>query len=213
MINNYMPIFNQFRHAQFVTLTRPNVTAEQLPSEINDLIDTFKLMIHYLRGTPNKKKQIHAKGLRKLEVTYNWRENTYHPHFHLLVDTPGSARAIIKEWLFRNPEASEAAQYFREADSGSFTELFKYAAKIVVDKDMSIYAKDIIFQSLNNHRIYQPFGINKITSEDVEEIVSQAYGMLNPEAYKVWYFNNSEEDWNSLEGESLIETLFQFDTS
>jgi len=206
MINNYMPIFKLHPHAQFVTLTRPNVKAEDLPEEINCLVAEFRIMIRYLRGM----KKIDLRGLRKLEVTYNWYENTYHPHFHLIVHMPGAARELIEEWLFRNPTAKRAAQHMREADQGSFTELFKYAAKIAADKDMSPFAQDVIFQALANHRIYQPFGINKVIKdpEDPQE-VTQAYGSLDPEIYKVWYFNNDKKDWDSLQGESLIDTIIK----
>jgi hypothetical protein len=205
-----MPVFKQFKHAQFVTLTRPNIKAKDLPEEINSLVAEFRLMIRYLRGT----KKIDLKGIRKLEVTYNWSEQSYHPHFHLIVHTPGAAREIVKEWLFRNQTASRDAQHIREADQGSYTEMFKYAAKISADINMCPSAKDIIFQALANHRIYQPFGITKVLKEtDDPKEVTQAFGPLNPEIYKVWYFNSDKKDWNSLKGESLIEVMGQFDTS
>lgn len=213
MINGYMPVFQKFNNVQFVTLTRPNVTADELKNEIDDLLHTFNLLIRYLI----ERKKVNAKGIRKLEVTYNWSERTYHPHFHLIVDSPGTAHAILDEWLYRNPEASPAAQNIRKADKGSFTEMFKYATKIVADSKMSLYAMDYIFEVLSRRRIYQPFGIKKVVSEDVENVIAQAYGTLDPETYKVWYFNNDAEDWNSLKGESLLDTIIntilKFDSS
>ena len=207
MINGYESIFREFKLPQFVTLTRPNVSADKLESEITNLIKTFQKLVHNLRGH----KGINIKGIRKLEVTYNWAEQTYHPHFHLIVDSPGSAHAIMDEWLFRNPEASPAAQNIKLIDKlnfeGSLKELFKYATKICVDDEMSLYAKDFIFQCLLKKRIFQPFGIDRKVSEDVEELVTQGYACLDPETYEKWYFNQTKEDWNTLRGESLIQKI------
>ena len=206
MINGYMPVFKEFKHAQFVTLTRPNVTEENLKTEIKDMIKIFNLMIEYLK----RYKKINLKGIRKLECTFNWRESTYHPHFHLLVDSFKSADAIVTEWLFRCPAAVPDAQHIRKADQGSYLEMFKYAAKISVKSDISDYAKDQIFQAIANKRIYQSFGIKKHVSENVEDLVTQQYGCLEPEIYKKWIFNDRIQDWESNDKELLIGTIRNF---
>jgi hypothetical protein len=203
MINGYMPVFKEFKNPQFVTLTRPNVTAGDLPGEIDDLIKKFRDLLLHLR----RYKKINLKGIRKLEVTFNWHESTYHPHFHLLVDSPGSAKAILDEWLLRNEAASPVAQHIRPANPGSYLEMFKYATKIAVAGDISDYAKDIIFQAIQDKRIYQPFGIKKYVSEDVSETVRQQYGCLEPETYKVWRFDDRKIDWVSNTGELLTEVI------
>jgi hypothetical protein len=209
MINGYMPVFEAFKKAQFVTLTRPNVTADSLPSEIEDIIKKFRDLTLYLR----RYKKINLKGIRKLEVTFNWHESTYHPHFHILVDSPLSAKAILNEWLQRNPESSPAAQHIRPADKGSYLEMFKYATKIAVSDDISDYAKDIIFQAIQDKRIYQPFGIKKYVSEDVSETVRQQYGCLEPETYKVWRFDDKKLDWLSNTAELLTEVIRNFNNT
>lgn len=64
----------------FLTLTVPNVAAIDLDDKIKQMGDAFKLMF--------KLKQVKAMNhgyIRKLEVTYNKKANTYHPHFHVLV--------------------------------------------------------------------------------------------------------------------------------
>jgi len=209
MINGYKPIFDKFKDVQFVTLTRPNVKGEFLRSEVKDLVKTFQLMIRYLR----RYKKLDIGGLRKLEITFNNKECTYHPHFHILVDSKESAAAILKEWLFRNPSASIDAQNIEPANAGSYTELFKYAAKIVAEKNTSIYAIDVIFQAIAKIRIYQPFGIKRCVSEDISEIYSQAVGNLDPEVYKVWRYSDDGLDWLSSLGQSLIETIKNYNSS
>ncbi len=75
--------FLQIEHKKeflFLTLTAPNVPAEELENEIKRFNAAFKKMM--------KRKQIEPiiKGyVRKLEVTYNKKRNDYHPHFHILI--------------------------------------------------------------------------------------------------------------------------------
>ena len=64
----------------FLTLTAPNVHAEELSSEIDSYNQSFK------RLSENKAfKKISLGYIRKLEITYNSKENTYHPHFHIII--------------------------------------------------------------------------------------------------------------------------------
>ena len=64
----------------FVTLTAPNVKAEELPAEIDKYNLAFKKKL-------TKRKEIAPifdGYIRKLEITYNADQQTYHPHFHVL---------------------------------------------------------------------------------------------------------------------------------
>ena len=64
----------------FLTLTAPSVTGERLENEINDYAAAFK------RLTKLKEFQkINIGYIRKLEVTYNSKKDTYHPHYHVLI--------------------------------------------------------------------------------------------------------------------------------
>lgn len=206
LINGYKPVLSAFKNKQFVTLSRPNVSAENLKSELDYFVKTFHKMINYLRRYSG----VDIKGLRKIEVTYNWQHDDYHPHMHIIVNSFQAGKKLIQEWLFRNPEASERGQDMRIADETSFIELFKYATKPLADTEMSVYAMDTIFRSLDGMRIYQPFGIKKYVSEDINETIRQAYGMLEPSAYKTWHFNDDFMDWfasdrKNYNGESLID--------
>lgn len=64
----------------FLTLTAPNVTENQLKNEIEDFNKSFK------RLSETKNFKSICKGyIRKLEITYNAKSNTYHPHFHVVI--------------------------------------------------------------------------------------------------------------------------------
>lgn len=64
----------------FLTLTAPNVTGDELEQELRDYSKAFERLF--------KRKEVSSvvKGYtRKLEVTYNRKTNTYHPHYHVLL--------------------------------------------------------------------------------------------------------------------------------
>lgn len=74
----------------FLTLTAPNVVSELLESEIKDFNKAFK------RLSETKDFKNICKGyIRKLEVTYNAKEDTYHPHFHVVI-------AVNKNYFTKN---------------------------------------------------------------------------------------------------------------
>ena len=62
----------------FLTLSRKNVTGDKLSQEITHYLKSFRRL--------NKYKDFRAiKGtFRTLEITYNSKDNTYHPHFHII---------------------------------------------------------------------------------------------------------------------------------
>ena len=64
----------------FITLTAPNIPAEKLSEEITEFNKAFQRLVKM-----EDFKKISKGFIRKLEVTYNEEENTYHPHFHCIV--------------------------------------------------------------------------------------------------------------------------------
>src|SRR5699024_1222608 len=64
----------------FLTLTAPNVPAEELNDEIKHYNHSFKKLME------RKEVKNIVKGYaRKLEITYNEERDDYHPHFHVLI--------------------------------------------------------------------------------------------------------------------------------
>lgn len=64
----------------FLTLTAPNVPAEELNDEIKHYNHSFKKLME------RKEVRSIVKGYaRKLEITYNEERDDYHPHFHVLI--------------------------------------------------------------------------------------------------------------------------------
>jgi len=82
----------------FLTLTVKNVEGDHLKQTITDMMQGFRKLFQY------KKVKTGTLGFfRALEITKNHEENTYHPHFHVLIPVKRSyftGKSYIKqaEW-------------------------------------------------------------------------------------------------------------------
>jgi len=84
----------------FVTLTAPNVKAEDLKTEITRYNKAFMKL-----AQRKAFKKINLGYIRKLEVTYNEERNDYHPHFHVVFAVNPSyfkSRDYIKQEIWLN---------------------------------------------------------------------------------------------------------------
>lgn len=199
LLEGYRKPLQAFLEPYFVTLTIPNVPKESLQEAIKTMLKTIQLIVRARRRTTE------LNGIRKLECTYNAETDTYHPHFHFIVDGKANSKWIVSQWLQRNPTASHKAQDYRKADQNSLMELFKYTTKIVskTDKGFQVYVKplDGIFQAMYKLRTFQPFGNVRMISEDIEDIESDTYDIPYYESV-VWMWEGT--DWYSmLTGEPL----------
>lgn len=199
MMNGYISQL-EGRELWFVTLTVPNVNADELRSTIKRIQSEVVKMMRVFR----ERRGIRFNGIRKIEVTYNQYTKTYHPHVHLLVDSPG--QCLVNEWLKRNPTANRIAQDCRRADEGSLHELFKYATKVIGHKEekLIVYVKalDIIITSLFGLRSFQPFGdIRKVTEDVDDSLKKEIYENIPVYDFMNWTWN--ECDWVSENKETL----------
>lgn len=84
----------------FVTLTAPNVKAEDLIDEITRYNKAFKELVR--RDVIEK---INKGYIRKLEITYNAVRDDYHPHFHCIFAVNSSyfkSRDYVKQEIWLN---------------------------------------------------------------------------------------------------------------
>lgn len=206
MINGYSLPLLEFTDLYFVTLTTPNVEGYKLSQEIDDMYKSWRAINDNMRKTYG----LNIKGIRKLECTYNPITNTYNPHFHFLIDGKASAQKLIKLWLQRYPSASHKAQDMRKAKDGTLIELFKYAVKGVHKGKYYPEALDQIYQALEGRRTYQPFGISKNVSEDIDGIKAQEI-RFRGYADNQWTWSKEVKDWVNQDGELLTEYIIEGD--
>lgn len=134
---------------QFLTLTRPNVKKEQIRASVQDL---YKASKNFLRKFKIKD------YFRSTEITFNEKEETYHPHLHILLVCPKSSklplfdkklgkngcRYLEEEWAKEHNKISGRedkylmATIYEVRDKKSIFELTKYITK---PKDIK---KDVI---------------------------------------------------------------------
>lgn len=201
MINGYSSSITKFTAPQFVTLTIPNVKARDLRIAIEEMNSALMRIRRNLKKTH----KVNLKALRKYESTYNAKSNTYHPHFHLIVDGEETSALLVDLWLNQFKEADRLGQDIRPASDTSLVELCKYFTKIIAkDNDYNPKALDIMFRAVKGKRTFQPIGIRKFVSEDIDEIQSQEID-FKPPANEIWVFEEDAYDWVTYDGELLSE--------
>lgn len=204
LINGYLEPLKNLENKFFVTLTVPNVPAEKLSDEINRLQVNFKLIQETARKAKTK-----LKGLKKLECTYNFKRNDFHPHFHAIISGAYEADYLYNKWLERFPESHEAGQDIKPADENTCKELFKYFTKLF-SKDkrgFSVHALDVIFRAIRGRRIFQPIGgfkKNKAVSENLEALRAEIYSFLDDSTGDIWQWNYKVHDWINLHTGELL---------
>jgi len=190
LIKGYKDVLNNLNDPFFVTLTVPNVSDIELKSMIIEMFKELKKIQKVFQ-----KRKTNIIGIRKIEYTYNTRLKNYHPHFHLIISGKIIAETLVSEWLKRFPSSNMKGQDIRKADSNSILELFKYFTKVVTGKGklQGIYIKpmDVIFNAMKGRRVFQPLGVKKRVSEDIEEIQAQEYDIEETQAVFSWKVN----DW------------------
>lgn len=178
-----------------VTLTAPNIIGENLKNEItkyNKAVDRlFK-----------RKKYNVVKGyLRKLEVTYNKKKNTYHPHFHVLISVDKSYFKNVKVYLKRDTwlrdwqevmyddsitqvDVRRVKMNNNEEIGESVLELTKYIAK-----DSNYLENEEVFKyfyiGLRGKRMYSFGGDFKLAKEKFKK---GELDYLIPEDKTKWYY-------------------------
>ncbi len=209
LIVGYLPAIQAMKEKWFLTLSRPNVAGPQLLGEIQYYLYCARLIQRHLR----EKRKLDFSSLRKIECTYNEVVNTYHPHFHFIFDSWEAANAFLQEWLARNPTAKlDKGNQLKQANDRSVAELFKYFTKVVsksqtkaangiVTSDYRIHleALDTMFQAMAKVRTFQPCGVIKAVSEDVEPEQAVDSGREQVNHWK-WL----RHDWVNVETEAAL---------
>jgi len=206
LINGYVGVLSKLEDKQFVTLTVPNVSAEQLPDTLALMAKTFNA----IRKRFTKYTKTPIVGIRKLEITYNPNRQDFHPHYHFLVSGRNVSELLVSEWLKRFSGTGKVAQDVRQADDKSVMELFKYFTKIVTKEQIHIKPLDVIFSSMRGMRVFQPMGIKKDVDENIKELQSERYKDLEDREVEWTWIDTDWIDRNTgemLTGYSPSETF------
>jgi len=191
--NKYESSLKALKEPFFVTLTQgPRVFAMELEKTIANMTKQFQDCIGVL-----KKRKKNLVGFRKLEVAFTTKgkhKNTYHPHFHCLVDGEEQAYWLVSEWLKRNPNASPKAQDVRSWQEGDLNEVFKYITKFFDDdkKPIPVSAMYNIVVAMDKKRSFQTFGNFAKGTQEADNVNEglQAQSCYVKQGTYVWIHDN-----------------------
>lgn len=161
----------------FVTLTQPNVTADNLSDELSRLMYSFKRFRQFARI---KKSAIGM--IKGLEVTHNPTSNTYHPHMHVLIAVHpsyfkrGSPLYISQEefmnlWKKATDSTLDRLNVdIRAVKKGeeekAIAEISKYTVKLSsVCESENIEALATVMRSIHGRRMFTYSGIFRDTAK------------------------------------------------
>lgn len=174
----------------FLTLTTPNVKAEELHDEIKEYNHSFQKLV--------KRREVQSvvKGyIRKLEVTYNQDRDDYNPHFHVLIAVNKSyfnkPDQYIKQdrWLklwqevTKNPLITNVhVQKVRTNSKKEVAELAKYSAK---DSDYLANEKvfDAFYKGLKGKQLMVYSGLFKESNKLFKDGELDHYKEQDPTEY------------------------------
>ncbi|MCR8747281.1 protein rep [Romboutsia lituseburensis] len=210
----------------FLTLTAPNVPGEKLNDEIKDFNESF------LRLAKRKEFVKINKGyVRKLEITYNKKENTYHPHFHVIIAVNKSYfknkdylskkkfLELWKECKRDNAINQVDVRKIDVSDKKSISEIAKYGAK---DSDYTVSQEvfDMFYKALKSKKLITYNGIFKEILElykqgdldYLKEIDTNYYEFLishtwnfDKNEYNLFAFKELSEEYKIKYNKKLIE--------
>ena len=175
----------------FLTLTAPNVAADELDDEIKHYNQSFKRLME------RKEVKSAVKGyVRKLEVTYNKERDDYHPHFHVVLAVNKSYFTDTKAYITRNRwlelwQKSTKNSLITQVDirrvkhtdnQKEVSEIAKYSAK---DSDYLQNEKvfDTFYDTLSGKRLIVYSGLFKEASKMYDNKELEKYKEIDPTQY------------------------------
>lgn len=172
-----------YKHV-FVTLTLRNCRGDELGQTVDNLVESAQ---RWRRSTGYQGAFVGS--YRALEITYNAKANTYHPHLHFLMTVPGdyfrpenpdymTKERLIKDWrkaarLDYNPSVSIEAVTQKPGQSitSACAEMCKYPAKTAEINSSSVL--ETIDRALRGRRLIQWGGVaaevrKRLQLDDIE---------------------------------------------
>ena len=210
-IDAYKQPINKIEHSYFLTLTVPNVQTHKLRECYNEMHSVWRQWRKNHNKYCKKNKIKMSSGMRVFEVTYNPITNTFHPHFHILIDTLGFALELKSYWLLKFKDANIKYQHITKTtpkeNDEHLLELFAYTFKSVTDGFKTPLQTSQMISQLLDIRTIQPFGnLRKVKhSDEIDELESTEIDFKPITLSEIeWNWDNEFKDWR-FEDELLSE--------
>lgn len=201
----------------FLTLTVRNVKGEELQAEIDRLNKAWKYLTSKSQTfAPAKKLKRTLLGyLKAIEITYNKKQDTYHPHIHAILEvSPDFFKS--KNYLSRGAWASLWAQAIKadylpsikvkavDSNSKAVAEVAKYPVKMstvlnIKNKDKATEVLAVIHNAVRGRRLLtfggdmakvkRQLALDDIEDGDLLHVETDNEKELNPIAQILFRFN------------------------
>lgn len=213
MLNRFEPVFaTEFPDPWFVTLSRPNVPADKLGQEVGEYLENLTKVVKTVKAWLIRQgRKDELKGLRKLEITYNAKEDTYHPHLHLVINDKQIAEEFLRLWLRLNPTALMLkGNKIDKADMGSLKELFKYITKFY-SKDkrtgtLKLYPAQALYtivEALYRRRTFGAYQIEFESEEDEIPSTQPVEGLIESADPVRYFYQSGHWNWFEVGSDSI----------
>lgn len=175
----------------FLTLTVPNVESDELDSKIQEMNKAFNNFARYQQF----KTAVNG-YVRKIEVTFNESDNTYHPHIHAILAVDKSYFSNNRKYLthanwlsmWKQAMRDDSIQFVNiqrvktESNDKAFLEIAKYSAK---DTDLlkSQDTFDTLYTALKGKRLLSYSGVFKEYNKLYKDGLLNAYKNLDTNEY------------------------------
>jgi plasmid rolling circle replication initiator protein Rep len=202
----------------FLTLTVKNPSAEELQETLERMNEGFKWLVQGSRdfALAKRLKESLLGYFKATEITYNSEKNTYHPHFHVLLEVRPSyfGKGYVKQseyvqmWksaLKLDYEPKVDVRVVKNATSRTIAEMSKYPTKTadllnLMNPQQAVKALIVLHKTMMNRRLVTFGGeLRKIRAklklDDIENgslihTETKAEG-LNNVAYTMFRYNSS----------------------
>lgn len=233
---------------------RSRVAIIKYQDKVNDMVDPVMVVLHQkspeigqLKGSIDKMYQdwrsimkVEAKskreslnGILALEVTTNDTKQTYHPHYHIIIEKHQAER-LVGLWIAKDRKKRKYKAHLNRKTGKLYTELekdehgkvaihelFKYAMKMSVtnedkpgEKQKTIGSTEMIYEiakALQGVQQWRPFGnfrATKTTKEITQEIQDEMSVSVEDHPHiglsKEWNWNGMDWEAHDIPGMTLV---------
>ena len=206
------------------------VVLHQESPEIGHLKECINEMYNDWRSilkVRTKNNQDNFNGICAIEITTNEDKNTYHPHYHIIIEK-AQANELVKLWVNKRPNKRKIKAHTHKATGLFYSELpkkedgkinikelFKYAMKMSVsssgktakNKPKKLAKIEMIYEiavALQGIQQWRPFGNfrnapnnKEITKIIADEMTVNVTNWPHIELSEKWTWNQTQSDWEA----------------
>jgi len=124
LLESYGGVLKGVKNAKMVTVSMRSRPVGELKQAVKELWDAFTRLRHRVIWKTVKG------SIASLEITFNGRDRTWHPHLHILVDSQFMVWENLRDAWIESTAGEGRSVYIQKARAGWECELIKYITKV-----------------------------------------------------------------------------------